>query len=1343
MTERMDAERARKELLEQRLRGVRAKSATSGRAGRQVAPRTDDEHHPVPLSASQQQLWYLRTLHPESLAYNELVTIRKRGALDADAFGWAFNEIVRRHQAWRTTFEVVDGEPCQLVRAAAEIEIPHLDLSDRPFDQAEAEAVRLAAEDTRRPYALDEAPPIRPRLVTLSPTDHRLYLGLHHLIFDGVTLYRVLLPELVELYRSQVEGRVPAPAREAVQYPDYALWERKWVEGPQARNRIERNRSRLSGTGVLNLPLDHPRPVRQSFEGGMVGFDIAAESVRRLRTVAAAGGATLFHGLVAVYAYWLHSVTSDPDVVFATASDLRQFPELEAMMGYCLTPVVLRAHVSRESTLTSLIAAARADSVEATATAVPFQTLVRALDVPRDRSRNPLFQAMLVLEPPMEGPDPEWAVHQMETAISSEVGQAKFDISIELDERHDGRLTGRLGFNSGLFERDTAVAMQRHFTRLLDAALRSPEIPLGQIDLGVESDAAPAAPAPARVAETIHGVVLARAASHPEAIAVVAGSQSLTYADLVRRADGVAARLRAVGAGRGAIVAVSVDRSIELIPALLGVLLCGAAYLPLDRRFPPARLRLLVSDASPVAVLADKSARKTLPQLNIPVVTAEYDAAETNTGSPSGNDAVSGLDAAYVIYTSGSTGTPKGVVAEHRNLVNLMARWAPEMGLTAGDTVLSVVSTTFDVFTGDVFGTLGVGARLVLASQDQARDPITLARLIEGTAPTMMCATPTTWHMLMDSGWTGHDLIAGSVGETLAPALVRDLAARCRSVWNGWGPTEATVYIGGGMAAPGESVTVGVPLPGTTLQVLDPRGRLCPVAVPGELVTGGPGVTRGYLNRPGLTATRYVADPANPGGRRYYTGDRGRLRADGRVQHLGRHDAQVKVRGVRIEPGEIEAVLAGHPDVHAAAIDARPDVSGRDQLVAYVTGGNPDGDAQLRSWLRERLPDYMIPTVIVHLAQLPITSGGKLDRRALPDPPTSVAVGPGAEARTETQRGVLELWSGLLAVPVPGIDAEFFDLGGHSVLAARLLGHVQQRLGVAVALTDFLDRGTTVAGLAGLVDAALLGASATDRPDSAAATSGRRTLFFVYPDLSSAMSMRHLTASWGEYIVVHPLLPMSAADADHRSKVEQFAEHLVNELRADQPHGPYALAGFSFGGMIAYELARLLNDAGETVDWLGIVDTPTPQLANEFIRQHTSLRSRLAQLRKPGRLARIRRFVANLRWSTRERLIESGLLERTPGTEIDLRHVWTIIRGYTRAGHGVPLELFITADTAGEVRSDTLGWAVMHAGSLRTHYLRGDHNSILDAPQAGELADLIRARLDDVLRPASTQPAAP
>jgi thioesterase domain-containing protein len=396
------------------------------------------------------------------------------------------------------------------------------------------------------------------------------------------------------------------------------------------------------------------------------------------------------------------------------------------------------------------------------------------------------------------------------------------------------------------------------------------------------------------------------------------------------------------------------------------------------------------------------------------------------------------------------------------------------------------------------------------------------------------------------------------------------------------------------------------------------------------------------------------------------------------------------------------------------------------------------------------LPDYLIPTVIMHVTRLPVTSGGKLDRRALPDPPTEV-VAPShtqasTEARTDTERRVLELWSNLLTAPVLGIDLDFFDLGGHSVLAARLLGHVQQQFGVTVALIEFIDRGTTVAGLARLIDTASTEivpaetVSADARADrTITPESGRRTLFFVYPDQASAMSMRHLAASWGDTIAVRPLLPMSLAAADHRDTVERFAEHLWDDLRAQQPHGPYLLAGFSFGGMVAYELARLLTDAGETIDWLAVIDTPTPQMANEFIRERTSLRSRFAQLREPGRTERIRHYVANLRWSARERLIASGLVRRTPRAEIDLRHVWTIIREYTRPGHNAPLDLFITSDTAAEVRSDTLGWAKLHRGPLRTYYLRGDHNSILDAPQAGELADLIRACLGEVptLPPAS------
>ncbi|NMM84031.1 hypothetical protein B2J88_06620, partial [Rhodococcus sp. SRB_17] len=692
-----------------------------------------------------------------------------------------------------------------------------------------------------------------------------------------------------------------------------------------------------------------------------------------------------------------------------------------------------------------------------------------------------------------------------------------------------------------------------------------------------------------------------------------------------------------------------------------------------------------------------------------------------------------------------------GVQVEHRNVVDLMATLPAATDLGVDDTVLSVASYTFDMSVGDYFVTLGLGASLVVATTEQMHDPRRLAELIESSRATRMSATPTSWAALLAAGWAGRPgLLAASVGEPLPDALAASLTEVCAGVWNGWGPTETTVFAGGGLVRSDEPVTVGRPLPGTRVYVTDTKGRLLPLGVPGEIVIGGPGVSRGYLSRPEETAKRFGRDPFMEGERVYRSGDRGRLLSDGRLQHLGRFDNQVKIRGFRIELGEIECVLREHPGVAAAALDVQQDQSGRPRLAAFIVEdamhyneceSEAECDAELRAWTRRRLPDYMVPAVIIRVTSLPTSPSGKLDRRALAEltvaqsnslttvessavetaGTVTISATPGM---SETEVVIASLWSMLLGAEVVDVDRNFFDLGGHSLLAANLVAQIEHRMGVTVSLVDFLDHGTTVAGLARLVARASSSKGQSAR-DGEAAGDGR-PVFFVYPDLASAMSLRHLRRLWGSEQSAYPLLPLAAPSQPDRSyTVEQLAEPLLSTVREIQPIGPYALVGFSFGGLVAYELARQLDQADQRVEWLGVLDTPTPEMARQLMRRWKSSSARIARLREPGRVKLVADYLGNLRWSIREKLIDVGFAERHPSEEFDLRGAWEIMQRYRGCGHAAPLELFVTSTTAAEVRTPLLGWDAFHGGSLRTRFLEGSHDSILDSPQIEELAALI------------------
>jgi thioesterase domain-containing protein/acyl carrier protein len=653
------------------------------------------------------------------------------------------------------------------------------------------------------------------------------------------------------------------------------------------------------------------------------------------------------------------------------------------------------------------------------------------------------------------------------------------------------------------------------------------------------------------------------------------------------------------------------------------------------------------------------------------------------------------------------------------------------LGLSDADTRLSVSSYTFDGSVFDIFVTLALGATLVLATDAQTNDPRELGKLIESCEPTVMFATPTMWSMLIRTGWTGRPgLLAACGGEPLPDWLARELRQRCRAVWNGWGPTEATMCASSGFVEAGEPVTVGRPLPGVRIYVMDNRGRLVPCGVPGEIVVAGHGISRGYVNRPEETAQRYRLDPFVEGDRMYRTGDRGRLLADGRLQYLGRYDNQVKIRGFRIELGEVESVLVEHPSVREVAAAVRRNGAGQQQLVAYVvTAADGMDNARLRRWARGRLPAYMVPHVIVQLPALPTSPSGKLDRAALPAPPVPRApsrpIRAETEPKTTTQRRLAGLWSELLPGTVEDPHRDFFELGGDSVHATRLLVEVERRFGISIAVSDFLEH-NTLASLGALVDHIQVWGTRITRQRI-----GQPGLFVVYPDLISAMSLRHLGKLLERDNHVQALvIPLLLGQIGRSLSVEEMAEPLLRAVRTAQSEGPYRLIGYSFGGLLAYELGRLLHAGGEQVTWLGLLDTPAPAAARQVMGKWKSPSARMARLRRGG-WPKVLTYGHNLRWSAREKLIAAGLVGRRPGEQFDVRHARQILRDCSIDGHDLPMNLFVTTDTVTETGSDSLGWAHVHKGPLEIHTAPGDHGSLLSATFAGEFTALISASLSN------------
>ncbi|HEX2095689.1 MAG TPA: amino acid adenylation domain-containing protein [Longimicrobiaceae bacterium] len=1037
----------------------------------------------LPLSFAQERLWFLYRMEPESSAYNMPFVLRLRGKADVTALRVALNGLVARHESLRTVFSAADDVPVQRILPASVVPLPVEDLAALPEAEREPAVQERVEAEARLPFDLMEGPVFRARLLRLDADEHLLVVNMHHIVSDGWSM-GVLFRELGSLYASLVEDRPSALPPLPVQYADFAVWQHEWLCGEVLERQVEWWRERLAGAPpMLELPTDRPRIAAGSRPAGRVRFAVPAETAASLRVVSRQEGSTVFTTALGAFQVLMARYSGEEDVVVGTPSAGRTHAELERVVGFFVNTLAMRAELGGNPTVREMLGRAKETVLGAHAYQdVPFERLVRELHPDRSAGRNPLFQVLLSYRNgAVDAPQlPGLTVSLAEVSPPS----AKFDLSAELVDSPEG-MSGALVYDAGLFDAATAERMAGHFVTLLEGIAARPDARVSELRLlaagerrqVVEewNDTAREYPRDA----SIHGLFSARAARNPGAVAVSFEGASLTYAELDTRADRLARLLRRRGIGPESRVGVCIERSPEMVVALLGILRAGGAYVPLDPSYPGERLRLMREDAAVGTVLTLARLRDRVPEpVEVVCLDALEDAPEDVSGPAAELDtAPDGL--AYVMFTSGSTGRPKAVGVTHRNVVRLVqgaeyASFGPE------EVFLQLAPLAFDASTLEIWGPLLNGGRLVIFPPVTPA-PEEVAAVLRRERVTTLWLTAALFHRMVDECPGGlapvRQLLAG--GDVLSPAHVREFLRahpRCRLI-NGYGPTENTTFscCHTVACADGASIPIGRPITHSRAHVLDASGEPAPVGVPGELFVGGDGVARGYLRRPDLTAERFVPDPfsAEPGARLYRTGDRVRWRPDGALEFLGRVDRQVKVRGFRIEPGEVEAVLAGHPRVRDAAVVVGEDAAGERRLVGYAAPpeGEQVGTAELRAYLRERLPEHMVPAALVVLDALPLTPSGKIDRRALPAPDTLPDGEGTVEPRTPTEEIVAGIWADVLCVERVGIHDSFFDLGGHSLLATRIVSRVRSVLGVELPLR-LLFEAPTVAALAAQVDRA-------------------------------------------------------------------------------------------------------------------------------------------------------------------------------------------------------------------------------------------------------------------------------
>jgi len=935
-------------------------------------------HHrqSAPLSYNQQGLWVLNQFMPGESVYHTPTAVRLTGPLNVDALQNALQSIVNRHDALRTVFKIVDGVPVQVIQDV-ELKTPLVDLTEMWEDQREGEALRILRHEARRPFDLAQGPLVRGVIVRMSEDEHILLVTMHHIVTDGWSV-GIFHRELSALYDAYVSGGSSPLPELSIQYPDYALWQREWFEGDVYASQLAYWKKQFpTMPPALELPADHQRPNVQAyraFRGAQQTTVLPPELTRRLRMLCQKENVTLFMLLMAAYQILLHRYTGEEDIVVGTPIAGRQMAETEELIGLFINTLAIRANVSRDATVRDFLNHMKQVALGAYAHQdLPFEQLVKELQPERTLAHNPLFQVMFVLQSEEILPLQLSGLTAQHFRVDHVM--ANFDLTLDVVERND-ELVCLFESNADLFKAETIARMMTHFQNLLEGIAENPGARISDLPLLSEverrqllvewNDTKSDYPS----TQTIQQLFEQQVAIAPDTVALICGDEKLTYRELNERANQLAHYLRARGVQPDTMVAMCLQRSPDLIVALLGILKAGGAYVPLDPSYPEGRLELMMSDSGAPLLLTEKSLADKLPFAGAGTICIDELAGELTKQSKANPETISGPDnVAYVIYTSGSTGKPKGVLVPHRSVVNLLASVRKTPGMTSQDVVLAITTVSFDIAVSEVILPLTVGAKIVLVTREVAADGIQLLCTIRDQKVTFIDATPATWRLLLAAGWEGTPgLTAICTGEAMPQDLAGSLTERAARVWNGYGPTETTVWSSFyEVPRTAGRVLIGRPIANTALYVLGANFEPVPLGVMGELFIGGDGVTHGYHNRPELTAERFLPDPFRPGSRMYRTGDVVRFLPDGNLECLGRNDNQVKLRGYRIELGEIETALMDHQAVREAVVVVRKD-SGDKHLVAYLVprNGNLRND-EVREFLRTRLPDYMVPSVFVTL----------------------------------------------------------------------------------------------------------------------------------------------------------------------------------------------------------------------------------------------------------------------------------------------------------------------------------------------------------------------------------------
>lgn len=1301
-----------------------------------------------PASLGQQRLWFLNQLEPHDPFYNIAITLKILGPLHIIALEASLNEVVRRHEILRTTFSIESVEPVQIVHPFQPSSLTVLDLRHSPESEREESALNLAKEQARRAFDLKYGPLLRSTLFRIAEEESILAIAIHHIIFDGWS-QKVFFQELSSLYASFDVGKPSSLAELPLQYADYSIWQKELVKHPRVVKQLEYWKKQLAGIPpLLELQTDYPRPSIQSYRGARRSITVPETILNGLRALSREEQTTLFVILLSAFQTLLSRYTSQTDIVVGSPVAERNRTEIESLIGFFVNTLLFRSDLSGDPTFRELLKRVRTVAFTAYANQdLPFERLVDELHPERRPSHSTLFQVMLVMRTP-ETWLPQFPGLQT-VRLELDIETAMFDLVLLAKEQND-KLDLTIEFNTALFLSETIEHLLANLKTLLEGIVANPDESISHLPILSRTEQQQlliewnATQTEYPRDKCIHQLFEEQVERTPDAVAVSFGDQVLTYGQLNRRANQLAHYLRRQGVGADVLVGLAIERSMEMLVGVVGILKAGGAYVPFDPEYPVDRLAFMVDDANTHVVLSSKRTRGSLPS-GVDTLLLDQDwnlIARESTQNPPNQTLPNHL--AYVLYTSGSTGKPKGVMMNHRPLVNLISWQICHPSFAKDGKTLQFASLNFDASFHEIFSTLCSGGTLVLISEQSRRDAGSLLQYLHDQTINRMFM-PFIFLQQLAQEAVRNPIQVPSLTEIITAGEQLRITPEIRAwfkqisctLHNHYGPTESHVVtaftLDGSPDRWDAFPPIGQPIANTQIYILGNEKQLMPRGAIGEIFIGGDCLARRYLNRDDMTAERFIPHPFcdDPNARLYQTGDLARFLPDGNIVFLGRVDEQVKLRGYRIELGEIEVALQEHPSVRDCVVSAREDNPGDKRLIAYVVP-HPNSTADDNEWrhlLRTKLPEYMVPSAFIKLDALPLSPNGKVDRRALPAPEIAVRRMEDAfvAPRDRFELALAEIWEAILRVSPIGMTDNFFDLGGHSLLAVRLFAEIEKIYSKKFPLR-ILFEAATIEQFAQLLQ------HEGWQPDWSSLVPirahGSKPPLFYIPPLNAVLSFAKLAYRLGSDQPTFGLLASPLGDHNPFTRMEDEAAFHIEQIRTVQPQGPYYLSGWSYGGLVAYEIAQQLVAQGERVAFLGILDTgfrlkdlrARVYYYSRLLKYFVRLRPREQFERVAKRIRMISRII---RHGSKPNEIMTGEIKGNDWKG-DLRRMAL----YHPRPYPGGVVLFRTRDQDPRRTRDPLrDWGRLAKGGVEVQDIPGMHGDLLVEPHVQEVAEKFRTSL--------------